>query len=575
MSGLFITVTSAGYRALVNRTNTGTNPVTVTHIGLSAATFTSTEDMTALPGEFMRLTSFGGVAVAKDTLHLSIRDDGPGQYAYRAFGLYLSDGTLFAIYSQPGVILDKSAAASMLLTADVRFQRIDATTLVFGDTYWLNPPATETVQGVVEIADRVEAIAGTDHTRALTPFGGKALVDARLGENAPSAFVKTLLAAATAVALRGSLGLGSASVRNEGHGNNLDADKLDGEHGAFYRDFGNLTNVPSDFTPKAHRHAWAELDGVPDTARRWPTFEEVTGRPDAYKPLAHTHAIADVNGLQPALDSRANKAHQHDGTDISGRLGGVGKTIGDWNTATENGWYMASGAANAPIAGEWFIGEVVQHNSDWQTQTVWTFASNFRNLWRRQKSGGTWTAWERCHLHESTLDTRYAVRRDNVSFRDVTADRGDGTGVIFLNASLNRYLYWDGTNYSFNEASVSMPGGLNTGSSRHLKTDLQALPYGLAEIERIRVKVGQYKSDFQSDGRRRCFVIAEQLAPIIPEAVRKKSVLFRGKRYAAVEYIQLIPVLIRAVQQLSALVRQLTRRVDRVHQRLAKLERGA
>lgn len=135
MSGLFITVTSAGYRALVNRTNTGTNSVTVTHIGLSAATFTSTEDLTALPGEFIRLTSFGGVAVAKDTLHLSIRDDGPGQYAYRAFGLYLGDGTLYAVYNQPDVILDKSAAASMLLTPDVRFQKIDATTLVFGDTY--------------------------------------------------------------------------------------------------------------------------------------------------------------------------------------------------------------------------------------------------------------------------------------------------------------------------------------------------------------------------------------------------------------------------------------------------------
>ena len=92
MSGLLITVTSAGHRALVNRTNTGTNAVTVTHIGLSAATFTATEDLTALPGEFLRLTSFGGVAVAKDTLHLSIRDDGPSQYAYRAFGLYLGDG---------------------------------------------------------------------------------------------------------------------------------------------------------------------------------------------------------------------------------------------------------------------------------------------------------------------------------------------------------------------------------------------------------------------------------------------------------------------------------------------------
>ncbi|MGO1069234.1 tail fiber domain-containing protein [Lysobacter sp. CA199] len=574
MSGLFITVTSAGHRALVNRTNTGTNAVTVTHIGLSAATFTATEDLTALPGEFLRLTSFGGVAVAKDTLHLSIRDDGPSQYAYRAFGLYLGDGTLFAVYSQPDVILDKSAAASMLLTADVRFQRIDATTLVFGDTYWLNPPATETVQGVVELADRAEAVGGLDHTRALTPLGGRAMMDARLGENAPTTFVKSLLSAATALALRSSLGLGSASVRNEGAGNGLDADKLDGEHGAFYRDYGNLTNVPKEFAPKAHRHRWADLDDVPDTASRAPTFEEVTGKPETFKPSPHMHAIADVNGLQTALDNRASKSHQHDGADISGRLGGTAKSIGDWNTATDNGWYMAAGAANAP-SGDWLIGEVVQHNGDWQTQTVWAFSTNFRNLWRRQKVGGNWTGWERCHLHESTLDGRYAVRGTDAGFRDIYADRGDGTGVIFLNSARNRFLYWDGQNYVLNEGPVNMPGGLNTGSSRHLKTDLRPLPYGLAEVDRIRVKVGRYKSEFQNDGRRRCFVIAEQLAPIIPEAVRTKSVLFKGKRYAAVEYIQLIPVLIRAVQQLSALVRRLTRRVDGIHRRLSKLERSA
>ncbi|MGO1068401.1 tail fiber domain-containing protein [Lysobacter sp. CA199] len=574
MSGLFITVTDAGFRALVNSTNTGSRAVSITHIGLSAASFTSNPGMVAMPGEFKRLTTFGGAAVAKDTLHLSIRDDGPEAYSMRAFALYLDDGTLFALYSHGDVLMNKDAAISMILTTDIRFQRIDVTTLVFGDSVWLNPPATETVQGVVELADRAEAIAGLDRTRALTPSGAKAMMDARLGENAPTAFVKTLLSAATALVLRTSLGLGSASVRNEGAGNGLDADKLDGEHGAFYRDYNNMTNVPGTFPPKNHRHAWADLDGVPDTASRNPTFEEVTGKPETFKPSPHSHAIADVSGLQTALDNRANKSHQHDGADISGRLGGVAKTIGDWNTATENGWYMAASAANGPV-GDWLIGEVVQHNNDWQTQTVWTFSTNFRNIWRRQKVGGTWTGWERCHLHESTLDGRYAVRATDAGFRDIYADRGDGTGVIFLNSARNRYLYWDGQNYILNEGPVNMPGGLNTGSSRHLKTDLRALPYGLAEVERIRVKVGQYKTEFQSDGRRRCFVIAEQLAPIIPEAVRAKSVLFKGKRYAAVEYIQLIPVLIRAVQQLSALVRRLTRRVDGMHRRLSKLERSA
>lgn len=43
---------------------------------------------------------------------------------------------------------------------------------------------------------------------------------------------------------------------------------------------------------------------------------------------------------------------------------------------------------------------------------------------------------------------------------DLRASRGDGTGVIFLNAAANRYLYWDNSNYN-------MPGSyLYTASGR-------------------------------------------------------------------------------------------------------------
>jgi hypothetical protein len=44
---------------------------------------------------------------------------------------------------------------------------------------------------------------------------------------------------------------------------------------------------------------------------------------------------------------------------------------------------------------------------------------------------------------------------DTVTFRDVYCSRGDGTGVVYLNASGGKYLYFDGTNYQ-------MPGGALT-----------------------------------------------------------------------------------------------------------------
>ncbi len=297
MSALQLHVTPAGIAAIVNAENTGTAPVLISHVGLTDQVF-SAQGAVALPGEFKRLSTFAGAAVANDTIHITIRDDSADSYTLRGFGLYLSDGTLFAIYSHageaPDFIMQKAAAAMLLLQSDVRFTQINATSITFGNAEWLNPPATTTVPGVVELADPAESIAGADASRAVTPAGLKAALDGRFGEGAPSAFVKGLLSLATAALIRAAIGVGSAALRDEGHGKGLDADKLDGQEGSFYLAWANLTGKPAAFTPSAHTHPWAELTGVPSTASRWPTWGEVSGKPASMPPDPHTHAAADI-----------------------------------------------------------------------------------------------------------------------------------------------------------------------------------------------------------------------------------------------------------------------------------------
>lgn len=369
MSGLQITITTAGYAALVNAKNLGTNPTLVAQIGISDQVFTPDRGMTALPGELKRLATFAGTAVADDTVHVSIRDDGPDTYNMRGFGLYLADGTLFAVYGQAETILEKSAQAMMLLAADIRFADINATDLVFGDTNWINPPATTEVQGVVELATPAETIAGADDRRGVTPTGLKATLDSRFGAGAPSVFIKGLLSLATAALMRVSLGLGSAATRDEGAGKGLDADLLDGQHGAHYRDWDNLTNVPAAFSPTNHHHGWGDIDNVPATAARWPDFTEVTGKPSAYPPLGHVHATADISsgvfevaripdlaqakikGLPESLDAKVNVAQAPQGfvdpdtimgtlSHIvlgGGQFGGPGPYCTVWNFGTSGG----------------------------------------------------------------------------------------------------------------------------------------------------------------------------------------------------------------------------------------------
>lgn len=202
---LTVIVTNAGRAALVNAANTGTAPVTIAEVGLSATAVAPSAAAAALPGEFKRLATLSGDVVADDTIHLIVRDEGNGVFTVRSLALYLADGTLFAIYGQADVLIEKSAQAMMLLAIDVQFADIDAATLTFGDANFLNPPATTTTQGIVELATTAEAQAGIDALRALTPTTAKA------------AILGWLLA-------------------QDGAGSGIDADLLDGQHGSYYAD---------------------------------------------------------------------------------------------------------------------------------------------------------------------------------------------------------------------------------------------------------------------------------------------------------------------------------------------------
>jgi len=200
---LTLTITNAGRVALVNAANTGTAPVTIAQIGLSGAAVTPVVTATALPGEFKRLATLSGDVVADDTIHLIVRDESADVFTVRSLAMYLADGTLFGIYGQAAVLVEKSAQALMLIAVDVKFEDIAASAITFGDANFLNPPATTERQGVVELSTVAEAQAGIDALRALTPATAKA-------------------------AILGWL------LTQDGSGSGLDADLLDGQDGAYY-----------------------------------------------------------------------------------------------------------------------------------------------------------------------------------------------------------------------------------------------------------------------------------------------------------------------------------------------------
>lgn len=168
MSALELTITQAGYGALVNAESTGTDAVTITEVGVTSQAFVAADTLTALPNELKRIVTVGGIPTGPSTLNLLLRDSSADGYQMRGFALYLQDGTLFAAYGAPTVIVEKSPLVEMLITIDAAFTNVDAALIDFGDANFTNPAATETVKGVVELATQAEAEAGADLSRVIT-----------------------------------------------------------------------------------------------------------------------------------------------------------------------------------------------------------------------------------------------------------------------------------------------------------------------------------------------------------------------------------------------------------------------
>jgi hypothetical protein len=183
MAGTTLNITDAGRAALIAGDHTGTNARKVLQVGFANAPFDFNAGLKALPNELKRVSTIAGENIAADTIHVTIRDDGPDQFKLYGFGLYLDNGVLLGTYCQATPIMEKSPVAILLLAVDVVFKSLDVTALTFGDANFTNPPATTQRQGVVELATDQETQDGTDNQRAVTPTGlsARTATEARTG----------------------------------------------------------------------------------------------------------------------------------------------------------------------------------------------------------------------------------------------------------------------------------------------------------------------------------------------------------------------------------------------------------
>ena len=141
-------------------------------------------------------------------------------------------------------------------------------------------------------------------------------------------------------------------------------------------------------------------------------------------PLEVTSTTAVTNLNADLLDGQHGSYYQNAGSLNAGtlpdarlpsRLGALCQSVGDWNAAVSNGYYMANPGTNAPTGTGWYIGHVLAHTDRWVTQTVWQFNDNSdgdTETWRRESTDGgssaVWGPWVRVWQTQSELDARYA-----------------------------------------------------------------------------------------------------------------------------------------------------------------------
>lgn len=399
---LNIVVTSAGRAKIVNAQNTGTAPLTITQVGLSQTAVTPAASATTLAGEFKRISGVGGDAIAPDTIHINMTDTSGDAYSLRSFALYLADGTLFAIYGQATPMIEKVAASDALLAIDVVFADISAASLTFGNTNFLNPPATTEHQGVIELATVAEAQAGIDALRALTPAAAKAAI------------------------LGWLLGM-------DGSGSGIDADLLDGYHAS----------------------AFAQLSGA--------TFSGAIRRDSQF----YMHVTP---GGLPML--------------VFGDDGGGTDRIEfnrDFNT------WVFSRAGNESLA-VFPTGLLTNGAPVWAGNNDGSGSGLDADLWR----GLDQTTFVRTSGTQTLSGTVNVTNGTGVASLsptgDITATRGDGTGVLYLNNAKTRFLYWDGAGYYLPGGQLSVGGNVvwttgNDGAGSGLDADtvdgLQASVFAL------------------------------------------------------------------------------------------------
>ncbi|WP_373078706.1 hypothetical protein [Zhongshania sp.] len=190
--------------------------------------------------------------------------------------------------------------------------------------------------------------------------------------------------------------LGFFDATNDGALSGLDSDLLDGQHGAYYLDWTNVTNKP-DPTLTLN----GDVSGSATFTDLGSATMTVSVADDS-----HNHIIGNVDGLQAALDGKAASGHTHDDryyteSEADGRFtrvsSGLTSNLDTFYDADFFGWNNTTvgrpedfGQGIAIVSS----GKTYNQASNWITQLAFG-TSESGSYFRTRVNAGAWSAWRK------------------------------------------------------------------------------------------------------------------------------------------------------------------------------------
>lgn len=342
------------------------------------------------------------------------------------------------------------------------------------------------------------------------------------------------------------------TTADEGAGNGIDSDTLDGQHGSYYLDYNNFDNKPS--IPAAAANATITLtpgtglSGGGNFTTNQSSAEEIifslptVATAGTYGSTSDSTKIdnitIDAQGRVTSITTGATGAGDITSVQLNGDTGSASDTSGDAILT------IAGGTNVETIAS----GTTLTINAT-DTNTTYSAASDFGLT----LNGTEFRLKGDRRRNSSTVDI-YTGNTHDYTFYDADI------GIRWYTAGSEEMRLTDAGDLHVDGDVIAYS---STVSDERLKDNIITIDSALEKVEALR-GVSYTWNEGARKGESEIGVIAQEVEKVIPEIVREKELPFiDDKKYKTVDYEKLTAVLIEAVKELSAEVKELKSQINK------------